>query len=69
MSLVRKAERKYTYTDAIKDKREKKFFYEKFKVKECILLDPVEQYAEQFCLDVKTLIALEIYLEQKKFYI
>jgi len=33
---------------ALKDKREKKWLYEKYKVKEYILIDPVEMYAEQF---------------------
>ncbi len=35
---------------ALKDKREKKFLYEKFGVKEFILIDPIEQYVECFYL-------------------
>jgi len=33
---------------ALKDKREKKWLYEKYDVKEYILIDPVEMYVEQF---------------------
>ena len=34
----------------IKDKREKKSLYEKYGVKEYIIVDPIELYVERFCL-------------------
>ncbi|NOZ68284.1 MAG: Uma2 family endonuclease [Deferribacteres bacterium] len=34
----------------IKDKREKKSLYEKYRVKEYIIVDPIELYVERFCL-------------------
>lgn len=36
---------------ALKDKREKKTLYERFRVKEYIIIDPNEQYVERFSLD------------------
>ncbi|MBI3814523.1 MAG: Uma2 family endonuclease, partial [Nitrospinae bacterium] len=33
-----------------KDKREKKFLYEKYGVKEYIIIDAIEQYVERFVL-------------------
>jgi Uma2 family endonuclease len=36
---------------ALKDKREKKALYEKYAVKEYIIVDPLENYAERFVLD------------------
>lgn len=35
---------------ATKDLREKKHLYEKSGVKEYIIIDPIEEYAERFCL-------------------
>jgi Uma2 family endonuclease len=35
---------------ALKDLREKKNLYEKFGVKEYVIIDPLEEYAERFCL-------------------
>ncbi|MDO8141707.1 MAG: Uma2 family endonuclease [Candidatus Brocadiales bacterium] len=37
---------------ALKDLREKKNLYEKFGVKEYIVIDPIEEYLERFLLDV-----------------
>ncbi|MBI5183773.1 MAG: Uma2 family endonuclease, partial [Nitrospinae bacterium] len=36
---------------AVKDRREKKAIYEKYEVKEYIIIDPNEEYIERFCLE------------------
>jgi len=36
---------------ALKDKREKKCLYAKYNVKEYIIIDPLEMYAERFCIE------------------
>ncbi len=36
---------------ALKDKREKKALYEKYNVKEYIIIDPTDQYIERYLLE------------------
>ena len=49
----------------LKDKREKKALYEKYGVKEYILVDPMELYAERFLLEKKGYGGAEIFGPQE----